>query len=32
MELWRQYQNSLHFLTVGLSLAFIAAVAMGLLH
>jgi hypothetical protein len=30
MELWRQYENPLHMLTAGLSLAFIAAVAVGL--
>jgi hypothetical protein len=32
MELWRQYESSLHFVTAGLSLAFIAAVAVGLLR
>jgi hypothetical protein len=32
MELWRQYENPVQLLTAGLSLAFVAAVVIGLLH
>ncbi len=32
MVLWRHYEPSFHLLTAGLSLGFVAAIVMGLLH
>jgi len=32
MELWRQCESSFPMLTAGLSIAFVAAIALGLVH
>jgi hypothetical protein len=32
MELWRHYESNLHLIVAGLSFAFVAAIATGVLH